>query len=981
MSSGVCNGHEPLPNIKLTVAERQWLDQNAGKIDLFFNTEFPPIEFISESGEFTGLGADIIALVEKRLGFTFNKIPSDDWNQHLAALKSGKCAIAPTIVRTPERQRFAFFTTPYATVPLVIITTRALPGTFALGDLKGRRVGVVSGYASEKYLRGEAIPGLKIITVNNVQEGLHNVSFGQIDAFVENLAVAAYFINMEGISNLRVAGETDYTFAWSIGVSRKYPLLYSSIQKAVESLPAEEIERVQEKWISLDYDKGLKPETIWKLKLVGMFTILLLLSLTAITIFLKYRLNEKVAKLRQNEQRYRDLVQNARAIILEWDPAGVIHFFNEYAQKTFGYSEEEVLGRNVVGTIVPESDTWGKDLVSMIEAICRDPEAFRGNENENITKDGRRVWIRWSNRAIHENGNLVGILSIGSDITEMKRTELINTSRLHLLQYAATHSLDDLLEETLNEAEKMTNSLIGFFHFVDGSEQTIKQKSWSTRTKEVFCTVEQKAMHYPIEQAGVWAECIRQRKVVIHNNLSEMTDLKGMPQGHAKVYRELIVPVLRNNKIVAVLGIGNKITEYDEHDSESLSRLADIVWDISEHKMIVEKHHLLEERLQRAEKMEALGLLSGGVAHDLNNVLGIIVGYAELLLLKMPESSALLPYTTKIMEASERAAAIIQDMLTMARRGVQTREAVNLNNLITDSLGTPEFENLLKTHPHLEVKTFLETYPLPILGSSHQLGKTILNLISNAVEAMPKGGTLTISTSNQYLDSPIQGYDEVMEGDYVVLSVNDSGEGISDHDIKHIFEPFYTKKVMGRSGTGLGLSVVWGTVKDHQGYIDVQSTIGEGSAFTLYFPVTREEVKTEMTMAHISEYMGHGETVLVVDDMEGQRNLACEMLTRLDYHVDAAASGEEAVAYIKDHPVDLVVLDMIMDPGIDGLDTYRGMLEVNPHQKAIIVSGFSDTERVKKAQELGAGPYIKKPYVLERLGLAVHQELNRKMGK
>jgi CheY-like chemotaxis protein len=180
---------------------------------------------------------------------------------------------------------------------------------------------------------------------------------------------------------------------------------------------------------------------------------------------------------------------------------------------------------------------------------------------------------------------------------------------------------------------------------------------------------------------------------------------------------------------------------------------------------------------------------------------------------------------------------------------------------------------------------------------------------------------------------------------------------------------------MGRSGTGLGLAVVWGTMKDHQGYINVQSAEGKGSTFTLYFPVTRENVTAEDIAVSIAEYTGKGETILVVDDVKEQRELAAEMLKKLNYQVQSVASGEAAIAYIKEHKVDLIVLDMIMDPGMDGLDTYRSIIQIHPKQKAIIVSGFSETDRVNEAHTLGAGAYVKKPYVLEKLGMAVKKEL------
>ncbi len=265
-----------------------------------------------------------------------------------------------------------------------------------------------------------------------------------------------------------------------------------------------------------------------------------------------------------------------------------------------------------------------------------------------------------------------------------------------------------------------------------------------------------------------------------------------------------------------------------------------------------------------------------------------------------------------------------------------------------------------------------------ISSVSEHPGKTLFNLVSNSTEAMPKGGIVTIKTANQYLDKPIQGYDEVREGDYVDLSVSDTGGGIPEADLKRIFEPFYTKKVMGRSGTGLGLAVAWDTVKDHNGYINVESEEGQGSTFTLYFPVTREDITTETAAILMSEYMGRGESILIVDDVKGQCDLAEDVLRELNYNVTTVSSGEEAIAYLKEHKVDLIVLDMIMDPGIDGLDTYRSVLEIHPKQKAIIVSGFSETERVTVAQTLGAGAYVRKPYVTEKLGLAVRTELDRK---
>jgi len=399
--------------------------------------------------------------------------------------------------------------------------------------------------------------------------------------------------------------------------------------------------------------------------------------------------------------------------------------------------------------------------------------------------------------------------------------------------------------------------------------------------------------------------------------------------------------------------------------------------DITERKLVEEDRRRLADRLQRAEKMEALGTLAGGVAHDLNNVLGIVVGYSELLLNDLSGSNSTRSRAKEILKGGQRAAAIVQDLLTLARRGVSNRKVLNMNSIVLECQNSPEFAKINSYHLNIRLKTDLEAHLLNISGSDVHLGKSLMNLLSNAAEAMPEGGLVTIKTRNQYLDKPVSGYDEIHEGDYVVLSVSDSGEGIPAGDLKRIFEPFYTKKVMGRSGTGLGLAVIWGTVKDHLGYINVESQEGKGTTFTLYFPVAREEISLEQLPISADEYMGNGESILVVDDVKEQRELAGTMLNKLNYNVASVSSGEEAVEYLKQNAVNLIVLDMIMNPGMDGLDTYAKILEIHPNQRAIIVSGFSETDRVSRAQTLGAGTYVKKPYVLENLGLAVRKELDR----
>ncbi len=399
--------------------------------------------------------------------------------------------------------------------------------------------------------------------------------------------------------------------------------------------------------------------------------------------------------------------------------------------------------------------------------------------------------------------------------------------------------------------------------------------------------------------------------------------------------------------------------------------------DITERRRAARERELLIESLERSKKMEALGTLAGGVAHDLNNVLSGIVSYPDMLLWDLPQESLLRKPVETIRDSGKKAAAIVQDLLTLARRGVTNPEVLSLNDLVNDHLKSPEFRQLLAFHPLVEVRTALAPGLLNLRGSAIHLSKTIMNLLSNAAEAMSEGGLVTVATENVTLERPIQGYADVVEGPYVRLQVSDTGVGISAEDLQRIFEPFYTKKKMGRSGTGLGMAVVWGTVQDHHGYIDVRSTQGAGTTIEIFFPATSREATPKENIVAFESFRGRGEKILVVDDVKEQRELLTCILSQLGYVHECAASGEEAVAYMASNSADLVILDMIMDPGIDGLETYRRILEYHPRQKAIITSGFAETDRVKRAHALGTGAYVKKPYTVEELANALRAELDR----
>ncbi len=389
-----------------------------------------------------------------------------------------------------------------------------------------------------------------------------------------------------------------------------------------------------------------------------------------------------------------------------------------------------------------------------------------------------------------------------------------------------------------------------------------------------------------------------------------------------------------------------------------------------------------QKRLHRAEKMEAVGVLASGVAHDLNNILSAIIGYPEIILMQIPKGSQIELPLKAIMESGYRAAAVVADLLTLARGAASNRTVENINKMVEQYINSPEFQKLQESNFDIIYNLNCDPELDYISCSAIHIRKLIMNLVMNASEAIHNSGSVTISTRNEYIDQNKSKEHGLCEGRYVLLNITDTGEGISYTDIKHIFEPFYTRKVMGKSGTGLGLTVVWNTVQDHNGAITVKSD-SNGTSFNLYFPSFTDTIPYNMIesldkngdKAELELLKGNGEKILVVDDEPHQIDLATRMLTILNYEAIGVESGEKAVEYIKTDHVDMVLLDMIMSPGINGRETYEQIIKLNPLQKAIIASGYAESEDVKRACQMGVSAYLKKPYSIEQLARVVHQLL------
>ncbi|MBC7235553.1 MAG: response regulator [Chloroflexi bacterium] len=391
----------------------------------------------------------------------------------------------------------------------------------------------------------------------------------------------------------------------------------------------------------------------------------------------------------------------------------------------------------------------------------------------------------------------------------------------------------------------------------------------------------------------------------------------------------------------------------------------------------VSERKRLEQQFYQAQKMESIGRLAGGIAHDFNNLLTVINGYASMLLRGFSPNDPVYDGLRQILDAGQRAARLTGQLLAFSRKQVLNPEVLDLNQVLA------EIEKMLKRMIGEDVELVLllgEGVP-NVRADRGQLEQVIVNLAVNARDAMPEGGRLTIETRRVHLDEDYaRQYADVRPGDYVLIAVSDTGIGMDQEVLNRLFEPFFTTKEPGK-GTGLGLATVYGIVKQSGGHITVYSEVGLGSTFRIYLPAVHETTAAPPRDTERVETLGGRETILVVEDEEMVRGLACRALRDRGYHVLEASNGGEALLICKRQrqPIDLILTDMIM-PQMSGKELVERLRREHPGMKALYMSGYSDNALVRRIQTAaeGGARFIQKPFSLATLLREVRKALDER---
>jgi signal transduction histidine kinase/CheY-like chemotaxis protein len=554
------------------------------------------------------------------------------------------------------------------------------------------------------------------------------------------------------------------------------------------------------------------------------------------------------------------------------------------------------------------------------------------------------------------------VMAVGEDITERKKAEevlLLNEERLNAL--LALHEKNDLDEEelrkiALEEAVRLTNSREGFLHLLQEDGRVLRSISYVKGTPKACSSDMEKGCH-TLQKAEDWADCIRTKEPVVINDYGGPDDGEKFPEGHVPVFRHMTVPVLENGDVVAVVGVGNKNEPYDDSDVWQLRLFTGSVWEIFKQKRLAREKEELEQRLSRERRMESIGAFAGGVAHEFNNVLGIVVGNVELALEDIDERDPLKKYLDEIFQASMRASGVVKQILRFIQMVPSEKYPVNIASVVRDTLKLMR-ATIPKT---VEIRRAFFCEFETVLANINEVGQVLINLCANSVHAMKeKGGTLEVRLESASLDdSEASEYENLKAGEYVKLSVTDDGCGIDPKNLDRIFEPYFTTKEVDE-GLGMGLAVVYGIAKNLGGAVKAQNCSDKGTCVEVFFPLADEEIPEEA--GKVETPPKGSERILFIDDEPSLVKTAIAMLKRLGYRAEGKTSAWEALEMFRADPgrYDLVVTDMAM-PEMGGDRLTVELKKIRPDLPVMLCTGHSDRLDKDAARRLGVSAFVMKP--------------------
>ena len=890
-------------------------------ITVVADDNYPPYIFRNETGALQGIIVDEWRLWERKTGIKVVLIGMN-WGRALKFMAAGKADVIDTIFYTKERAKKYDFTPPYASIEVPVFFDKRIGAISDINSLHGFAVGVKSGDASIDILKKNGITTL--IEYPSYASIVRAAAARRLKVFCIDQPPGLYYLYKMGIEDEFRYSIPLYTGQFHRAVRKGRNNLLKMINQGFSEISPKAYKNIQNKWIKTSFP--FNPRYLTYIFSIIAISAVLGGTLLLWNYLLRRKVTQKTAKLNQtlvalqaSEKKYRELVENANSIIMRIDTSANITFFNEYARVFFGYGDE-ILGRSAVGTIVPETESTGRDMRDMIRDILENPERYTDHINENMRRNGERVWIAWNNKPVYDgDGRLVEILCIGNDVTQRR---LVEAERERLA--SAIAQVDDSVVITDREG-KITYVNPAFERLTgDSREKVIGQIPRLLRKDE-------------------WD-----------------------PDFYSDLWKALSIGKTWKGRIVNRKSNGDPYTA-DSTISPIRNAEGNIINYIAVQRDITELLNL-ETQLLRAQKMEAVGRLAGGVAHDFNNMLHIILGYSELIMADLDPADPIYKRLKAILHTARSSAELTRQLLTFSRKQIIAPHMIHLNDQVKQI--EPLLRRTIGEDVALNFRLSPDLWTVDLDPS--QVDQVVVNLAVNARDAMPDGGMLTIETENIRLDEAYcQNHIGCNPGEYVMLTVSDNGCGMDEETQASIFEPFFTTKEEGK-GTGIGLATVYGIVRQNNGNILVYSEPGHGTTFRIYFLRHRGSAKAHPEDARSTAPVSGNETIVLVEDQTLVREMTQTMLEQLGYNVLSACDPGDAVLLCETHreEIQLLLTDVIM-PVMNGKELSQNIRKLRPNIKILYMSGYTASSIAHHGVLEPGVNYIQKPFSLEELSTKV----------
>ncbi|MBI2425594.1 MAG: transporter substrate-binding domain-containing protein [Candidatus Hydrogenedentes bacterium] len=928
--------------VALSAAEHAWIREHP-VIRLGIDPEFAPFEFVADDGNYQGIAAEYIDWLNAALGLNMRVAHNSSWEEAVREFQAGNLDVLPCVGQSESRKTYLDFSAPYLSYHRVVITRLDTPFMGDLGDLRELRIGAQKNTSHDEFLRENA--SLSPVYFNSFEETLEAVAQGEVDCAVGNSATTAYWIKRLGLSNLKLAvpvGQT--TEALHFGVRKDWPELIQIINKGLESVGEEQAIAFRRKWIDIEVSPGVDIRRVWGgiAALLSVFMFLLLLAALhnrRLRREIDARLLTQIA-LKESEEGYRTLVESANSVILRMTPEGTIVFLNTFGERFLGYAANEIAGQNLVGTIVPKTESSGRDLAQLMEEICKNPDRYSANENENITKDGRRVWIAWTNRALFDDrGRLAQVLCVGNDVTPYR--DAADTLRRY-----------DFIVNTVDEMMSVINA--------SGCYEAVNEE-WCAATG----ITRDQALGRPV--ASVWSQR------AMHDAIAPRLD--RCFQGETVTYETVLDLPARGERFCHV-------TMYPyANQAQHTTHAVVVAQDVTERKRFEAALH--EAKLAAEAGNRAKSTFLANMSHEIRTPLNAVIGYAQLLQRMQGLNADQAHALDAIRKSSDHLLTLISDILELSRIEAGRMDLHPSTFHVPQLLADIEQMFRVKTDARglrLTVETAPD-FPQYLVADQKRVSQVLINLIGNAFKFTEHGGI----TVRAHRDP-----DLVLDASAhlgIVFEVEDTGCGIAPEQQETIFGSFEQAGPAGlrQGGTGLGLTICRSIATMMGGGISLHSEVGKGSRFrfTLLAGVgEREQIALPPARRHVIRLApGQPEQrVLVVDDRASNRDLLCRMLNHMGFVTREAADGQEALDLYRAWPPRIVLIDLVM-PVMGGREAIRRLRALPGGQDGLTIIALTastlDEERIEVLAD-GADEFLRKPFREEDLleAIRIHAKVD-----